>query len=393
MINKKILLTTALAFLALIYSCSDSPTSIGSNLLSPDELNVYKIDSFQDSIPQTSAYFKTQIKLSDSPRLLVGKYENVTASSLIRFAVVLSDSLKNAFLNSNLNIVNAKVKLTREYKIGNTTNPLNYSVHFVNSGWSSFGFNADSIQSLDIDSLVDISSGKTYSDSTYTFDLNQQTIISWFQIASDTVVHMNNGIYIKPDITSEGIIGFDAFNVSLKGIPSLNVIVETGGVVDTLNFYSIEDVSAVKGDIPSVPAGDIAVQGSLAADARVKFDLSALSKGAIINKAELTIYIDSTATRNGSPFTNSLSAYFATDSSANTYDTTSAIVLSRFNNYFTGNIAPFIQSIASGYHNNNGIILAAGGQNLGVDIFALFGSEASDHSLRPRLVITYTGRK
>ena len=125
----------------------------------------------------------------------------------------------------------------------------------------------------------------------------------------------------------------------------------------------------------------------------MKFDLSSLSKGAIINKAVFTIFVDSSATKTGSPLTNSLSAYFATDSSANTYDTTSVITLSRVDNYFTGNIAPFIQSITSGYHLNNGIILTAGGQNIGVDIFALRGSEVSDRSLRPRLVITYTGRK
>jgi len=40
-------------------------------LLSPDYVNVNKIDSYQDSIGQSSSDYKTQVQLSDSPRLLV----------------------------------------------------------------------------------------------------------------------------------------------------------------------------------------------------------------------------------------------------------------------------------------------------------------------------------
>jgi hypothetical protein len=378
--------------LVLIYSCSDSPTSIGNNLLVPDYINVKILDSYQDSIGQSSSYFKTPIKLSDSPRLLVGKFENVEASSLMRFGIALPDTIKNAVLNSSLNIINAKIELTKEYEIGNTTNNLNYSVHNVTSGWTSYGFNADSIPNLMYDN-ADISSNKTYSDSLYTFNIDNQTIYAWFLTASDSSVHNNKGIYLKADAASTEVIGFDAFNVNLIGIPKLSVIVETGGIVDTLNFYSIEDVSAISGDKPEMPAGDIAVQCGLAVNGRVKFDLSALPEGAIINKAQLTLFVDSSETITGDPYTNSLTVYFAKDSAADNYDTTSAITLSRTADYFSGDIARFIQSIASGYHENNGIIIAAGVQNLGVDIFALKGSDASNTSLRPRLVIIYTGKK
>ncbi len=392
MTYKKILLLPALLLMALIYSCSDSPTSIGSNLLSADFLTINKIDSYQDSIGQTSTYYKTNIKLSDSPRLLLGKYQNVDASSLIRFAVVLPDTIKSAFNNSSLNILSSKVYLTKVYKIGDDSSQLNYSVHFVTSGWTSYGFTADSIPNLQYDNN-DISSNKTYSDTLYTFDVDEQTINSWFASASATPIQNNKGIYLKPDPSSTGVIGFDAFNVGLTGIPRLNVIVQTGSLIDTLNFYSIEDVSALFGDLPVVPSGDIAVQGGLAVHSRIKYDLSSIPKGAIINKAQFTIYLDSSATKTGDNFNNSLVTYFARDSVETTYDTTSAIVLNRSDNNFTGDISKFIQSVVSGYHDNNGFIITAGSQNLGIDIFALKGSDASDPALRPRLVITYTGKK
>ena len=392
MIDKKFLFIPSLLLLLLIYSCSDSPTSIGHNLLSPDYINVSKLDSYQDSVEQTSSYYKTPVRLSDSPRLLVGKYDNVEVSSLIRFAVVLPDTIKNAFLNSTLDIIDAKVDLTREYSLGDSIADLAYSVHFVNSGWTSYGFNADSIPNLMYDNS-DISSNKVYTDSVYSFNIDHPTIESWFSKAADTTFQNNNGIYIKPDPASTEIIGFDAYNVNLTGIPILTVIVATGSLTDTLKFYSIEDVSAISGDKPVVTPGNMAVQAGLAVDARVKFNLSSIPPGSVINGAQLSVFVDSSETKTGTGFTNSLVAYFAIDTSENTYDTTSAIVLTRVDNYFTGDIAPFIQSISSGYHDNNGIILAAGGQNLGVDIFALKGSDATDNSLRPRLVITYTGRK
>ncbi len=393
MINKKFLLIPALLILTLVYSCSDSPTSIGNNLLASDFLTINKIDSYQDSIGQTSVYYKTGVKLSDSPRLLLGKYENVEASSLIRFAVVLPDTIKSAFNNSTLNILSAKVYLTKVYNIGNASSQLNYSVHFVTSGWTSFGFNADSLPNLQFDNN-DIGSNKTYSDTLYTFDVDNQTINSWFTAASSTPIQNNKGIYLIPDPASTEVIGFEATNdVEFTGIPRLSITVQTGSLIDTLNFYSIEDVSALAGDKPVVPDGDIAVQGGLVVNSRIKFDLSFLPKGAVINKAQFTVYVDSSATKTGDNFSNSLVAYFARDSVETSYDTTSSITLNRSGNYFTGDIAKFIQSIVSGYHDNNGFILAAGSQNLGIDIFALKGSDASDASLRPRLVITYTGKK
>jgi hypothetical protein len=392
LINKQILLIPALLFLALIYSCSDSPTSIGKNLLGPDYLAIDSINSYQNSIAQTSTYYKTPIRLSDSPRLLVGKYENVEASTLMRFGVVLPDTLQEAFLNSNLTIVDAKIELTKEYKIGDVSSPPDFSAYFVNSGWTSYGFNADSLPGLDFNP-TEISSNIAETDSLITFNIDEPTINAWFSTASDTAVHTNRGIYIKPNDAASGIIGFDAYNIALLGLPQLNVIVIMDGVTDTLSFISIEDVSAIKGDKPAVPAGDIAVQAGLAVNGRVRFDLSSIPKGSVINKAQLTVFIDSSATHHGNSYTNSLTAYFAIDTSINSYDTTSAVVLSRTDNYFTGDVVRFIQSISSGYHDNNGIVLAAGGQNLGVDIFGLKGSDAADPALRPRLVITYTGRK
>lgn len=390
MTYKNIILYSVLFLSIIFYSCSDAPSSIGNNLLSPDFISVRKFDSFQDTVQQTSSYYKTPVRLSDSPRLLLGKYVNVEASILIKFAVnITNDSLKQAVRNSTFNIISSNVDLVREYSIGDTT--LNYSVHFVNSKWTAL-FNADSLPLLNYNN-DEIGSSKSYTDSLYSFNLDTQTITDWLRTAADTSVKLNNGIYIIPDPASNGIVGFGAYNVSAVDLPKLTVVVSFSGNVDTLSYISLPDVSIITGDLPSVPAEDIVVQAGLAVDSRVRFDLSKVEKGSVINKALLNLYVDSTATKTGVNFTNALTVYFTKDTAAKSYDTASGIVLSRVGNYFTGDIARFVQSIVSGFHENLGFTIAAGGQKTGVDIFALKGSGSSDASLRPRLVITYTGRK
>ncbi|HSD63744.1 MAG TPA: DNRLRE domain-containing protein [Ignavibacteriaceae bacterium] len=389
MTYKKIFLFPILLLSMMFYSCSDSPSSIGNNILSPDFVSVHKIDSSTDSVQQASTYYKTRVRLSDSPRLFLGKYANVEASTLIKFAVVVTDTgLKNAILNSTLNVISSKVNLTRVYNIGDTSSII-YSVHKVNNYWTAL-YNADS-SSLEYDP-GDISSNKSSTDSLYSFDLDNQTVLNWLHSAADTSDKSNHGIYLSPDPASNGIVGFDAYNVNAVGLPRLTIVVSVSGNVDTLSYISLPDVSIISGNLPVVPAEDIVVQAGLAVDSWVKFDLSSIKKGSVINKAQLTLYLDSSATKTGDKFTNALIVYFSKDTSAHSYDTTSAIVLNRSANYFTGNIAPFVQSIVSGFHENQGFVLGAGGPNTGVELFALKGS-GSETSLRPRLVITYTGRK
>jgi hypothetical protein len=391
LIIKKIILFPVLILLVLFYSCSDSPTSIGNKLLSPDYINVFNLDSFQDSLQQSSTYYKTMVKLGDSPRLLIGKFDNVEASTLLKFPIFLADSIQQAVLGSTLSIVSAKVTLTREYNIGDSTGSLNYSVHFVNNDWTAL-FTSDSLATLNYNS-EDISSNRSYTDSLYTFDLNNETIFSWLMDASDTTVKTNKGIYIQPDPASNRIVGFDAYNVDAIGLPKLTIVVTESGYIDTLSYISFPDVSILTGDIPIVPSEDIVVQAGLGVNSRITFDLSSIPKGSVINKAQFTIYLDSSATKTAESYSNFLTAYFAKDTTTTAYDTTSGIVLNRVDNYFTGDIAKFIQSISSGYHENLGFVLAAGGQNTGVDIFALKGSSSSNLTLKPRLEITYTGRK
>ena len=96
--NKNLLTFCGIAsilFLLLLTlsSCSDSPTSTGSDLLKDDFINVNEINSLKDSLQQSSEYFKKVISLSSSEELLIGKSYNVEAYSLLNFFVSMDGML------------------------------------------------------------------------------------------------------------------------------------------------------------------------------------------------------------------------------------------------------------------------------------------------------------
>jgi len=59
------------------------------------------------------------------------------------------------------------------------------------------------------------------------------------------------------------------------------------------------------------------------------------------------------------------------------------------NNKFTGDITSFVRSWVT-QNENYGLLLEAGNQVLGLELFALKGSDFSTIAERPRLRVTYT---
>jgi hypothetical protein len=66
-----------------------------------------------------------------------------------------------------------------------------------------------------------------------------------------------------------------------------------------------------------------------------------------------------------------------------------AVLLTFTSNKFIGNITSFLRNwIDTG--ENNGLLLQAGSQFNGLELFAVYASDSVELSLRPRLKITYT---
>lgn len=384
-------LTLILLFSIFHFSCSDSPSSIGAKLLNQDLINVLSLDSAKDSLFQSSSIYKKVIALSNADRLLLGKKNNVEAGILIKFFISLADSTKLQLKNNELTVISANVELTKNYTYGTATAPIDYSVHKINSKWST-GFTSDSLASLVFDAN-DISFSKTFSDSINSFKFDNQTALDWMKARADTIIPIDNGLYIKPSLSSDKIVGFQALTIEELPIPYLRIVVEKAGAfVDTLSYFPSIDLSVISGSLPNVGTENIGIQAGLNSEGRLFFNLSSLPKEIVVNYAQLTLTLDTLQTITGSSFTNSLRVNYITDSASLAIDSSLSLFLARDGNAFKGSVTSFIQrSLVE--NSNHGLLLSASDKLNGVELFAIKGSNAAIFPERPKLQIIYTSKK
>ncbi|NWF90481.1 MAG: hypothetical protein HXY50_13595 [Ignavibacteriaceae bacterium] len=373
-------------------SCSESPTSIGANLLYQDLINVLELDSSTDSLYQSSSVHKRVIALSNANRLLLGKKDNVEAGILIKFLVFFDDSIKQQIINNELTVLSSFVECTKDYTFGSSTAALDYSVHKIQSDWST-GFTADSLSFLSFDA-ADLSSNRQFSDSVNSFDFDTQTALSWLKAAADTSLPDPDGIYIKPSSSSDKIVGFYALSTSEDiPVPLLNIVVEKPGVyIDTLSYFPSIDLSVLSGELPDVGIENLGVQAGLNSEARIFFDLSSLPQNIIVNYAQLTLTLDTLKTITGTSFTNSLRVNYLKDSSTWLIDSAYILYLDRDSNKFKGSVTSYIQR-ALIEHSNHGLLIAPSDKLNGVELFAIKNSNNAVFTERPKLQIIYTYKK
>ncbi len=387
---KHILALALLSFtlITFLISCNDEPSSIGVELISGELLAVRTFDSQTDTVSQSSSYFKNVIALGSSTWILLGKYQDIEASTLLRFIFGLSDSLRADVIDGNINVLDSWIVLTDRYTFGDTLASMEFTTHKVNSSWSFTQFTIDSLSKLQFEN-EDVGSNLVATDSNYTFNLDGSLVLSWLKNSADNTLESNYGIYLVPKDISGKVTGFEALTALSSEAAKLFVVIEKSGVyTDTINGFVIGDASLVDGEVPNLPQGLIGMQSSLAINSKLRFDVSGLPKGLVVNSAELILTRDSLNSISGTGFNNSLRASFLSYSdSLNTQG--SAVTLTFSGNKYTGNITSFLRNwIDTG--ENNGLLLQAGNQFDGLELFAIFGSDAADLSLKPRLKVTYT---
>ena len=388
---RSIFLTFFVLVSLLHFSCSDAPSSLGADLLSQDLINVLEIDSAKDSLFQSSKVNKKVVALSNAERLLLGKKDNIEAGILVKFLIFFADSIKQQIKNNELSVLSAQVEFTKNYTYGSSSAPIDYSVHKINSNWST-GFTSDSLTLLMFDAN-DISFGKSFSDSLNSFYFDNQTALNWLKSRADSITQIDNGLYIKPSMNSEKIIGFQALSIDDLAIPSLEIVIQKAGVyIDTLSYFPSIDLSVISGLLPDVGTENFGIQAGLNSEARLFFDLSTLPKDIVVNFAQLILTVDTIKTITGSSFSNSLRVNYITDSASFAIDSTFSLFLDRDGNTFQGSVTSFVQRTLI-ENNNQGLLLSASDKLNGVELFAIKGSNATIFTERPKLQIIYTSKK
>ena len=374
------------------FACEDEPSAIGIELLASDLISVRTFDSQIDTLDQNSGYHKKVIQLGTSSKILIGKHENIEASTLLKFIFGLADTLKDDIIAGDLVVNEAWIEITTRYVYVDSNEVMDFTVHKVNNSWDPFEFTIDNLPALSYE-MNDISSNKEITDSNYIFNIDPDVILSWMKNAADTSLEKNYGIYLKPVNNSGKVVGFQAFTATSSEAAKLTLVIEkTGSYVDTINGFIFADVSVVDGNLPVLPAEDIAVQSSISVNSIITFDLSSVPDGVVINSAELIIKRDSINTRTGTSFANDLLAYFVEDSTAKEVNEGGAFKLSFIDNGYSGDITSYVR-IWINEKRNQGVILRSGNDIEGLELFALKGSNAVNFAERPRLKIVYTARE
>ena len=323
--------------------------------------------------------------------MMIGKNGNVQAATLVNFYGSVADTMGQDIASGAASVIYSEVILVKTNVYGDSNAALDFAVHNVLNTWDATTIDGSNVSSLSYDQS-DISSNKTIADSSVSFQISNSVTAQWLEHIADTTLASNNGIYITPSSNSQKVVSYQSISSGSTGETQLVVVVQKSNVyLDTLYFYPSSYTTIVTGSLPTLPAGEIVVQGGLVVNSKLWFDVSALPKNSVINNATLTFTEDTVASIKSQSPINALTLYNLTDSSAVAYDSTSPIVVNLSGNTYSVNIASFVQSwVDKG--TNEGILIQLYDQIDALDMYALKGSNAADRSLRPRLTITYTTR-
>ncbi|MCZ6702992.1 MAG: hypothetical protein O6940_08130 [Ignavibacteria bacterium] len=375
-----------------ILSCSDDPSSIGIDLLEGDFVIVGTFDTQDDTVSQSSSFFKEVVPLGLSSKVLIGKRDELEATTLMDFAFFIVDSLHQDFLDGNITVTQAFIELTPIYTYTDEAAEYDFTVHKTTSDWSITGFTSDSLANLTYDQ-DDLSFNKNFTDSIYTFDLNNDFVLQWIKISIDSSLGENDGIYIRPTMNTGKVVGFQALTTTSSDAAKLRVVIEKqGSFVDTIAAFIFADVSVVIADLPLLPVEDIGIQASTTIQSKLFFDLSEGPRDIIINIAELILTEDTLSSIKGSSFNPNLAVFLIMDSSDVNLAEDMAVVLTKENNIYTGDITSFITSWITN-EDNQGMVIIPASLREGLELFAIKGSEYPKLSERPRIQIVFTSKE
>ncbi len=401
-----LVLTSVLIFI----SCNQDPTSIGSNIVpSKNQIGFAQVDSYLGNYKQSSSYYSIKPKLGGGTFILIGNLPYMQSSILLRWDIFMDDSLKTALQNGSLTVKSAYLTMTPVYTIGDSTSSLDFTISQIRSPWSASGFDRDSISQLVLDnsnikiSNITITKSTQNFDSLYSCNLNTSAVYNWLKYVADSnSVPRSYGTQLTPTSSTKKIIGFSAINLlssTTSNATLLHVVLSrpTWSSDDTLAVSPSQDIHFIQKYIPPANTGDIYLEGSYATEGKVFIDFPSIPKNVIINKATLTLYVDSLNTTDGSLKSDSINAKTLGDSTSNVLskDSSTYALLSRSGNTFSGNVAWMIQKWIDKDVNypNQGITLALSDQAESAARIAFYGSKNPNKLLRPKLTFTYTQKQ
>lgn len=368
----------------MVTGCKETPTSVGSGLLGSGDIPKLGIDTAEASIYST---VPTTISTVYSDRLLVGKYPEYTALTMIRFTGL------PAGVFDTVSVTGARLQLQSVFHFGDASAPLAFLGYQLLANSDSASYDSLTTRSADYynNSNPILAYPPTSLDDTSLIQCSLDTAIvhSWFTTDGSAA---NFGIILIPTNVST-IKSFGSFvNGTATSWPSLILYYTKNGITDTASFSVGVSRYVANRDLASLVFSDpqsMFVQSGVAYRAQLTFDLRNLPKPGLILKAQLELTYNPTVQPGLNPVSvDTLIAYRLNHDSTIT-DTPVPGVTVTSGNYkiYRFEIANYARVWANADSLQR---LQFGGlrENSSLDLFPLYGT-LSASAVRPRLIYTH----
>ncbi len=379
--------------MALLAGCNDSPTSAGYSRIPPSDLvNVKTFDS-----RGTGAAIRTWSApygefLSGAQILSIGSAQGYQAQTLLRFlplSTVSGDSVEGGIMREATLILHAS-----PYGIGNAGGTLAFDVLKITSSWNSFTVLPQTLDSIQTDPAAKGSFSGALSDTTLSVPLDTAMVREWLMLYKNNDAADIWGVLLKPRPEANVVRGFWSSEWSPSLEPSLRVVIERFGMLDTITGFGTIDTHVMTG--PAIPGTQFTCRGVAAQRGYFTYDFSGIPRNSIINSVTVELTLNRPASTFNYRGRDSLLLQEVTDTARMDLYLTGAIGtrLTSGDVYtFTGSssLIRAVQNWVIRPDKNYGFALRAPLEDSDPDIYAFFGAEA-DTTRRPRIVVTYTSQ-
>lgn len=387
------ILGAALVGLTIVFlSCSEEVTDYtpGTALIARN-ITVHDTTIVASSSSTYKSFVPMDSRITGLRKNMLGHTGNYDAYLLLQFTPAYFGQ------RETVNVVSAKLTLRAVTWFGDSSSTFGFTVHKINKSWSENTVTWDSI-SMNA-GFYDPAIRGTYSGSiqadtqTISVDLDTSMVREW--LLPRTV--QQYGVILVPTMGTNIARGINAFNYdSTRFYPTLQVIARgtSTTVPDTVDYYIGQDTFVGNIDNLATDPSLLYLQAGVVYRSTLKFDLSFIPKGAIINSAELQMVRDSATSR---------LTRFAEDTVAVAHVLFSETDFSMFEAAgaagqsletspyrFTFDVRHAAQVWITGI--NDGLVLRQSDltEYSSLFLYTFYNELASDVSKRPKLVLKYT---
>lgn len=381
------LLTFSCAATLLLAGCSDNANSVGNKLINPNEKYVIADTTLYTTL---DTVFNVSAPNGYGAMTVAGKTSDMEAKAWLRFLPqTIADSLGGCTIDT------VQMHFTVAYTWNAPAAPAEYEIREAITGWTETGLSRDSLPTMQIGTAVlgRITDSLLLGREIVTI-LDSTSARRWitFALNPTTATPMNGYVIVpKPGMTT-GAFGFYS-STSSTLYPTLVIHFAKNGVRDSLVRTVSEDTFIATANVTSKP--QLEVRGGVSTWTKVKFDVSGLSKSAIINNASLELTGDPSGILIGNGTPDSLYAFLARNGTGpNIIDSTYRLLGKRKDNTSTTapvyvfTVTPYLQYLIAPGSPYDGIVLHAANNTACVDHLTFYSSKDPVAANRPRLVVT-----